>query len=86
MLPDFRHFLARICPNGKVFQSTLKFFGNLDFDGDPSWKSSVTMDDRGHERESWTWMDHGMIINLSDGEIMSKRNFQGTGEGTWGLR
>ena len=54
--------------------------------GDPSWKTPPSMDDRGHERESWTWIDHGIIIDLSDGEIMRKRNFTGTGQGTWGLR
>lgn len=54
--------------------------------GDPTWKSPTTTDDRGHERETWTWMDRGIIIDLSDGEIMRRRNFTGTGEGTWGLR
>jgi hypothetical protein len=51
--------------------------------GDPSMKAPPKMSSRGQLRETWTWIDHGFIIDFLDDVEISRRHFGGTGEGTF---
>ncbi len=51
--------------------------------GDPSMKAPPKMNKHGQLRETWTWIDHGFIIDFLDDVEVSRRHFGGTGEGTF---
>ena len=53
--------------------------------GDPSFRSQPRLVN-GVMRETWQWMEFGEQIELVDGEIVSTRYFDATGQGTWVLK
>lgn len=51
--------------------------------GDPSGKSAPVMKRDGSMRETWRWVDRGIIVEMIDGTEVKRRHFQGTGQGTY---
>lgn len=51
--------------------------------GDPTTKTPPKADDRGHMRESWSWIEAGLRIDFIDGAEYKREHFQGTGRGTY---
>lgn len=50
--------------------------------GDPSSRTRArTLD--GQIRETWTWVDEGLVITFLDGREVNRQYIQGTGSGTW---
>jgi hypothetical protein len=51
--------------------------------GDPSVKGPLRPTRTGQYRETWTWYDHGLIIEFLDDIEVKRNHFTGTGEGTF---
>lgn len=51
--------------------------------GDPSEKSAPRPTKSGQTKETWTWIDHGMIVEFLDDVEVKRSHFGGTGEGTF---
>jgi hypothetical protein len=49
--------------------------------GDPSSRVPPFTAD-GERHEVWTWIEHGLQIEMIDGKVKNTKNFQGTGAGT----
>lgn len=51
--------------------------------GDPSFKTGPKPNRYGQMKETWNWMDHGLILEFIDDVEVSRRHYEGTGEGTF---
>jgi len=50
--------------------------------GDPTDKGRPIPDRQGRLRETWTWIEHGIMVELLDGVEVRRSFFQATGQGT----
>jgi hypothetical protein len=73
-------FLAN---GGYVYHPVTERLGLICQYGDPGHKTVPKYDQAGRRGENWTWYDHGLVVELLDDNIMSRKNIQSTGAGTW---